>query len=202
MAKRYGVLAVLLSFCLVLCAPAAQANWVVNGILVCGADFSQSNPMTISDGRHGAIVVWMDYRNGNDWDIYGNRIDADGNVSGTGLPICVAPDYQQLDGVIPDGTGGAIIVWSDDRNGPRSIYAQRVDGNGVVQWAENGIRVSTAAGFQDYARIVPDGTGGAIIAWHEIRDGIRHLRPEDRCRRKLRLGFGRRAGMHPGERSV
>jgi hypothetical protein len=173
MAKRYGLSAMLVFLCLVLCASVSWAQWVKDGVPVCIADNYQTGPKTISDGEHGAVIVWMDYRSGNDWDIYGNRIGADGRVFGppTGVPVCTASGFQQLYDVIPDGTGGAIVLWADDREGTRYIYVQRVDGSGVARWAENGIRVCPSTAWQDWGRLVPDGTGGAIVTWHDTRNG-------------------------------
>ena len=173
MVKRYGLLSVLLLLCILLCASPAWAQWVKNGTVVCNVDFPQNNSRAVSDGSNGMVVIWMDLRNGSDYDIYGNRIDADGNVLGGlgGVPICIAAGNQTQYQLIPDGTGGAIVAWDDARDGENNIFAQRVDGIGVARWAENGIPVCAAIGSQDGARIVPDGAGGAIIVWGDNRGG-------------------------------
>jgi len=39
--------------------------------------------------------------------------------------------------VVSDGAGGAIVTWQDYRSGAAyDIYAQRINGSGVVQWAK------------------------------------------------------------------
>ncbi len=38
--------------------------------------------------------------------------------------------------IIGDGSGGAIIAWSDYRNGDN--YAQRINSAGTTQWTANG----------------------------------------------------------------
>ena len=74
--------------------------------------------------------------------------------------------------MIPDGAGGAIVVWSDGRGlAGWDIYAQRVNGNGVALWTPNGVPICTAPGDQYFPVITSDGAGGAIMAWVDYRPG-------------------------------
>ena len=63
---------------------------------------------------------------------------------------------------VPDGAGGAVAVWQDERLGGMDIYCQRIDAGGSVQWAVNGVSICSAAGLQTDVRIVEDGSGGAF----------------------------------------
>ena len=86
--------------------------------------------------------------------------------------ISKATNNQTLPTITSDGSGGAIIAWQDFRSGTNSdIYAQRINSTGVVQWTAGGVAISTAASDQLYPAIVSDGSGGAIIAWQDIRGG-------------------------------
>lgn len=89
-------------------------------------------------------------------------------------PICIAQNDQSSPVTISDGSGGAIMVWYDERNGTSNtdIYAQRIDANGVIQWATDGIAICTALNIQEYPEIISDGNGGAIIAWSDYRNSI------------------------------
>lgn len=89
---------------------------------------SQSIPHIVSDGLGGAIIVWNDYRNSHNYDIYIQRINADGNVQWTpnGMAICTADFDQYNPQMINDSSGGTIIVWQDYRNRLSDIYGQRV----------------------------------------------------------------------------
>jgi hypothetical protein len=71
--------------------------------------------------------------------------------------------------VVPDGAGGVIVVWADQRNGTPDLYAQRVDAAGFALWAINGVPVSTAAESQLPHGVVTDGAGGAIVLWWDNR---------------------------------
>jgi len=71
-----------------------------------------------------------------------------------------------------DGSGGAIIVWTDTRGGTYSdIYAQKINATGHVQWAANGVALCTAYDDQYVPQICTDGAGGAIVTWADERDG-------------------------------
>src|SRR5262245_47296272 len=81
-------------------------------------------------------------------------------------PICLADVQQVNQKIIPDGAGGAIIAWIDQRggSGELSIYAQRISASGYIQWPANGIVItSVPAGMPYDPQMVSDGSGGAII---------------------------------------
>jgi hypothetical protein len=50
-----------------------------NGILVASANDIQGYPQVAFDGTN-FLVVWQDYRNGGNWDIYGARVTTEGVV--------------------------------------------------------------------------------------------------------------------------
>lgn len=141
---------------------------------ICTASNDQFLPNIISDGAGGAIVTWEDFRNGNNYDVYTQRINYAGVIlwSLNGVPIATVTKDQSRPVIIGDGQGGAIIVWNDFRSGNYSdIYAQKINSNGVVQWAANGIAVCSAVNNQRNPKVVSDGAGGAIITWQDERYG-------------------------------
>jgi hypothetical protein len=77
--------------------------------------------------------------------------------------------------VTPDGSGGAIVVWIDNRAlpGPTSVYAQRINAAGATMWAAAGALVSTisARGLQSPPTAVSDDVGGVFVAW-ETEDPV------------------------------
>jgi hypothetical protein len=149
------------------------AQWssdpTVNNV-VCTSANKQELPALCSDGDNGAIIAWWDYRT-DVGDIYAQRIDKNGNVlwNTNGVAICTTRYQQSTPKLIPDGKGGAIIVWDDQRTGLYSgnIYAQRVNPNGQVLWTTNGIAVKAGSAYTPY--MATDGAGGAIIAWRDDR---------------------------------
>lgn len=92
-----------------------------------------------------------------------------------GNPVCIAPNDQFSPAIITDEAGGAVIAWTDWRTGPLNIYAQRMNADGDTLWPANGIALCDIADNKNYAEMVPDGTGGAIIIWTDQRDpGTEH----------------------------
>jgi hypothetical protein len=150
---------------------AGVPHWTADGVPLCTATNEQNSPTIAPDDAGGAIVTWQDYRNGNNNDIYVQRVNAAGTPQWTadGVALCLAAKYQFYPAIAPDGTGGAIITWRDERSGTADIYAQRVNASGVAQWTVDGVALCTAMDYQVSPMIVSDGTGGAIVAWEDYR---------------------------------
>jgi hypothetical protein len=147
-------------------------QWTTDGVALCAATGSQQNPTIVSDGAGGAIVTWHDYRSGNA-DIYALRVDGTGSDQWTtdGVALCSAASTQNFPKIVADGAEGAIVTWSDYRNGQIDIYAQRVGASGAVLWTTDGVALSTVLNDQEIPAIASDGAEGAIVTWQDYRSG-------------------------------
>lgn len=70
--------------------------------------------------------------------------------------------------LVQDGSEGTFIFWTDTRAGTSIIYGQKVDTAGYKLWSPLGnfIGFSTLS----YPTVgIPDGSGGAIVAWANYR---------------------------------
>jgi hypothetical protein len=150
-----------------------HAQWRVNGAPVCQAANAQDHAQIIPDGSGGAIIAWQDFRSGTSYDIYAQKLNAAGvpQWPADGVAICVVQEDQEYPTLVSDGAGGAIILWTDERNGNYDIYAQRVGASGVPLWDADGKPVCTDASDQFHPTTVEDGVGGAIAAWEDLRSG-------------------------------
>lgn len=154
--------------------PNGNILWALNGVVVCDASGVQGVTGIISDGAGGAIIVWDDNRSGVLKDVYAQRIDSNGNRlwTSTGVPISTYAEDQGLARIVTDGNGGAIIAWNDTRFTTSSIFAQKIDAGGNIQWTVDGAEVCSP-GLNQFNFITPklcsDGNGGAIIAWDDSR---------------------------------
>lgn len=150
--------------------------WTANGVALCTAANNQTSAMIVSDGSGGAIVAWADRRTGTEYDFYAARVDASGTALWTanGVAVCAAALDQFGLVITTDGAGGAIFAWQDNRLGfsNSDIYVQRLNAAGTPLWTANGVALCTAASNQLYPAIVSNNTGGAIVAWHDARDGV------------------------------
>jgi hypothetical protein len=150
---------------------AGLIQWVEGGVPVCAATGFQSAPTIVGDKNGGAIVAWEDKRSGFTADIYAQRLNPSGNPQWTldGIAVCDSLNDQTSPHAIPDGSGGAIVVWDDYRANDSNIFAQRLSGAGVPQWAPGGVALCAAAGEQYSGIPVSDGAGGAIVPWIDFR---------------------------------
>jgi hypothetical protein len=72
-------------------------------------------------------------------------------------------------GMVPDGSGGAIVVWIDNREVPISdaIYAQRIDSSGARIWPDSGVAACQPFEGAYWLEVAPDGADGAVLYWQE-----------------------------------
>ena len=66
----------------------------------------------------------------------------------SGVPVSTAPGDQQNPSLAPDGSGGAFVVWEDQRAGPPEvdIYAQHINADGTLGGAVTAIAVTAVSG--------------------------------------------------------
>jgi PKD repeat protein len=154
------------------------------GAILCSADSRQNEPVIAEDRAGGAIVAWQDYRRGTDVDIYAQHVLANGSVdpawtqangNAQGTAICHQLGAQYFPKIAADGSGGALVAWTDYRTTgqPARVYAQHVVSSGVLdpQWTtqdSNGVAVPGAYDSSDPVILSAD-PGRAYIAWDAPR---------------------------------
>lgn len=149
--------------------------WTPNGVPICTTLSDQIFPVICSDGKGGAIIAWTDHRKNvlEDWDIYAQRIDSNGNISWktNGVGVCTNPQNQGKTKIVKDDRGGAIISWLLYKETDSDVYIQRVDSLGNILWSPNGVSVCDLTGNQNEIFMSEDGSGGAVIVWSDYRKG-------------------------------
>nr|MDO8110696.1 hypothetical protein [Candidatus Sigynarchaeota archaeon] len=147
-------------------------QWTPGGVPVfISTTCSAVDIVSISDGQGGVIIAWRDERAGTQ-DIYAQRVNASGQVKWTanGVSICNAVKDQSRPSLESDGTGGAIIVWEDNRNSNLDIYAQHVTATGAYQWGANGTPVCNISPSSQVKPIISRcGNNHWAIAWEDGR---------------------------------
>lgn len=154
-------------------------GWPPAGLPVVVLSSSQELSGLAPDGMGGALVAWEDLRSGRK--AYVQRILADGSfppgwpVNGT--PATIGPGGQFYPQVAPDGSGGAYLLWQDDRDlatAGDDAYAQHLTASGTVAsgWPGGGLRLVDLPGNQGSINFVlPDDSGGAVFIWSDGRPG-------------------------------
>lgn len=127
----------------------------------------------ISDGSGGAIVSWAEMTgSGMPSYVWVCQVNAGGQTNCEEPVRDLTSTINVYTRIVTDGSGGAVVVWEDHREG-MALYAQRVNAEGGAQWQENGVPVCT-----DLPDVSPrfeaadSGAGGVVVAWI---DGDRRL---------------------------
>ena len=161
-----------------------HAQWGADSVtntVVCDTVGLQDYPQICSDGSDGAIVVWEDERS-NIFAIYAQHLDANGYATWTrnGVKLAQSSADERYPIIASDGSGGAYVVWQDDRNANEGIdlYGQHISANGTLSYSNAGTAVASASGNQDNAAICSDGKGNAYVAWEDSRNSTVSSRPD------------------------
>ncbi len=119
--------------------PSGRTLWKRNGALVCAGEYNERYHDMVPDGAGGAVVSWYEERLSGTYDIHAQRIGPNGKTlwKSAGAVVCTAPEDQEFPVAVPDSKGGAVLVWTDFRNGTDyDVYAQRVAPDGAVGAAD------------------------------------------------------------------
>jgi hypothetical protein len=150
------------------------STWTAGGVAVCTATDKQTNPRVVVDATGAAYFTWQDRRNGNDYDIYCQKLNAAGAPQWTanGVAINTATNSQINPKMELDASGAIIIAWQNFITGAGyDVYAQRVDAAGNAQWTAGGIPICALNGNQSAIDVTTENiTDGAIIAWKDGRN--------------------------------
>ncbi len=136
------------------------------GILVGTA--GEQSTCAVASNPGGYLVVWSGPRGTSttDWDIYGARVQADGEVlDANPLSICgVSSSVQCTPAVAANGTN-YLVTWRDSRG--TGIYGTLVDLNGRVS-VTNGFSISSAVNEQFTPAVASLG-GDYLVVWQDYR---------------------------------
>lgn len=72
--------------------------------------------------------------------------------------------------IVSDGAGGSIVIWVDGDPLLAGIYGQRFDSTGIPQWSLPAALVFPQS--PNDLMVIPDGSGGAIVAFSAYRGGL------------------------------
>jgi len=179
--------------------PSLRAGWLQEDIPVCTNTAQQQNPVIASDGQGGAIVAWEDIRNpfplpyySNGGRIFIQRHGPDGDPLWplNGIDLSAPGGRSAGPSIVPDGTGGAFVVFLADSafctlgycDGvftpyeiARRVIVTRMSANGEILWQKQ-MNTAIPSGWSSlfterYPMTRPDGMGGIVVIW-EIAEGF------------------------------
>lgn len=120
-------------------------------------------------GNNEAFIVWADFRQGANSDIYGQRIDVNMNTAWTENGIQIAStEEQELRPRTTFMVGETnFVTWKEgDENS--KIFYQLVNENGLV--LTNALGVSANIALQTAPRVKRSAIGEVFVNWSDLRD--------------------------------
>jgi len=127
----------------------------------------QARPCIATDDTT-AFIVWYDRRAGTTYDIYGSRIDSDGNLlDPAGILIAHCGNDDPYPDVAFDGTNYLVVWHYTETSGPYDIYGARVSKQGILLDTEPFI-ISDATSHQQSPAVAFDGTN-YLVVWFDSR---------------------------------
>ncbi len=113
-----------------------SSNPASNNVIVVRLASKQTTPVVLRDGSSGALIVWVDDRNGGP-NLYGQNLVASGTLAweNDGNVLVAAANGQECPAITPLG-GDFVLAWRDRRNNPseNNILAQRFNRAGNAIW--------------------------------------------------------------------
>ncbi len=128
-------------------------------------------PWVGMDSIGNGVIVWMDTRDDNAYDIFGQRFDFNGNPIGTNFKVNdVVPGNQIYGSVAQNYAGNFVVTWMDSRDDNFNIYAQRYNANGSPIGANFRVDDDIGTSSQGYPAVAIDPLGNFVIVWEDDRN--------------------------------
>ena len=109
--------------------------WKKDGISVIDLKGDQFGQKIINDEKGNLIVAWIDRRVDSVYgNIYVQKIDTQGKLMWDSLSVVLGSFHNSQKSylnLVPDGSGGAIAVFKEKREGKNEIYAQKIFNTGT-----------------------------------------------------------------------
>ncbi|NQV18147.1 MAG: T9SS type A sorting domain-containing protein [Armatimonadetes bacterium] len=139
--------------------------WQQNGLPLVAQPGDQQNFSFQFDDY--LYLVWQDYRSGNDYEIYAQKFDENGNelwqTGGVLIGDGGNPDIAKIGNRL-------FVVWEKDgENDFNDIYAQLISLEGEILWNPEGIVLCDAFWEQRNPQIVTNETNDVYIGWLDER---------------------------------
>jgi hypothetical protein len=137
-------------------------------LLLCGAANDQMAPrLAWSSGANVYKAVWMDKRNGVQWNTWGATVSPAGAITPDAGAL-VSTGSNSYVGSLADNGNGLGMVWSDDRDGNREIYFARLSASGAKLGSD--LRLTNDGAASVAAYVVWTGAEYAVF-WMDNRSG-------------------------------
>lgn len=140
------------------------------GFPVCTAPNDQWHPAVVWSGSNW-LIVWEDFRDGEQFDIRGVRLDTAGTVLAPGEFALAAADVPETGPVVAAAGDTALVCWTlwPEILAEGGIYGRRIDGQGTILDPEP-LLISDRDSLE-YAPAIAAGPDGWLVTWIDTRRG-------------------------------
>ncbi|MBU1636618.1 T9SS type A sorting domain-containing protein [bacterium] len=153
------------------------AQWAADGIIVNSTINLQDKPRLSVDADDNVYIMWEDFRSGTNLDLYGQKLDANGNLlwSPFGEVISDEPGDQQDHQLLVDCCNGLYAAWTDERGFYQGIYGTHATSDAEFtladEWwsGENDGVICNWFQNQSNPTLSSDGAVGTICCWVDWR---------------------------------
>jgi hypothetical protein len=119
-----------------------------------------------------AVVVWKDYSNSKNGNLFAQRVFTNGNLLWEKRGVQVTPDYPEVIdySVCSDKNGNVYISYvakADEFGSGYKLILQKLNVNGQFEDDINGILVDNSLSRKNTSNIIADNEGGAFLFWLE-----------------------------------
>jgi hypothetical protein len=138
------------------------------------ANNHQQDPSVASDMDGNFVVVWGGAGQGDEYGVFGQRYDRDGNRLGNEFHVnTFTTGIQWRSSVATDATGNFVVVWEGggSQDGDYyGIFGQRYSRDGNPVGVEFQVNTYTT-GFQRFPAVTLDPSGNSVAVWMSYGQG-------------------------------
>jgi hypothetical protein len=134
------------------------------------ASDNQSSPVVAYETVNNKfLVAWSDHRR-EQFDIYGQFLDADGSLDGADFSIALDSREECPTVAADDVTGRFLVAWQDEVFSETNIMGALVNFNNSDNHIDRLITISDAAGNQARPAAAFDGSNNFLVVWEDYRN--------------------------------
>ena len=153
----------------------ASGSILATDVAIARASRGQEMPdVALGDPSTGQMVVWMDYRNETDYDVFGQRLGTDGSPVGDNVTLLSRANSQGAPQIAytPADNEYFIVAHSMEGTDGFDILGMRIDSAGSLIGDIHLLSESTATGDEGFPSIAYNSQRNEyLVAWHAFTEG-------------------------------
>lgn len=161
-------------------SPTGQFLWGADGVTISANDDFEPDPRVAQTSTGDYVVVWARLGAAATRGLYMQRLNAAGvkQLAPEGVLLTIfageSPAFAEM---VASDNGAVIVAWVKDTTtfqSPRHVHTQKFTDAGFPMWnaVSPTVLSTTSVPIAHRPRVVTDGAGGGVYAWHDTRNGL------------------------------